>query len=655
MAARHHDASATGPSPVAEAAVGAGDLSIPLAGANLRVPRWLLRELGVVRQEVSIEGEALRAGDRVLPLGPVPEAPGAVRLGDLAYALDGSVIDLGALLSRPELWLGNDALRTFLGDETFASLPARRRADRGGLRLDARHWPAPPSDRLGTLLEAIEVAEPCFRSVHAAGELLRGERPEARRALLHLHLGLATEQAELAAHCRALLGRAAWAPDDEVCRRALRALLPAVDPGETVDTLRLFLDRPGRPALAMADLGDRDLGEAHLRPLLEHLASDGASAAPLQEADRRLLVGAMRLVVAWAVDRPAGFTRVRTPLARLAVHRDEEIAARAREELDRLRGAFWKWVGPNTRRSVDPVSGAPYGWSDVLVVDANVAPADAEHLLLAIEDSTLVRGSVFLLCGGALVSLPDLPPRGATIRLLWREHGKSVFRLSLRTRAGAEYDLAVNVADDMSFTEFRDEVAWLLAAGAPPALVEAFGGCFPEWGIFTEEFVAGETIEALAARLVRHGDASRLASMWPALVWTALGCHARFWNRTGRRFALRRPSPSAFVLSLGNRPAEARVVSVSDRAPCESVDELLDRFQVAFVEPIESSRPELRALADEALQLAAVVDGLGGEPGVEVLSRAARTSRRAAAIDRFLEGVRVEGLTPRRAWLAFQR
>jgi long-subunit acyl-CoA synthetase (AMP-forming) len=633
-------------------------LALPIEGAFLRIPNWVLREIGVLRHEVSIDGDVLRADHRTLAVGAVPDMPGPVRVGDLAYATDGSVVDLGTLLSRPDLWLGNEALRTFLGDEAFASLVWRRRKSAGDLRLDPRWWPSPPVDRLGTLLELIDEGEPTFRSIHAAGELLRAERPEARRAVLHLHLGLATEQAEYAPLCRALLRRAADAPDEDVRRRAFRALLPNEEPGDTVETLRLFLDRMGRFALRdedLVDLGERGLAEAQLEALLEHLASDAANAAPRGASDRRLLVGAMRLAAATAIAHPTWFARVRVPLARLSLHQDSEIAARAREELDRLRRGFWNWIGPNLRLAMDPGSGASYGWKDVLVFDENVAPAEAEHLLQAIEESTLVRGSVFLVGGGALVSLADVPERGATLSLLGRQHGKSVYRLSLRTRANETFDIAINVAEDMNFAEFKDEVSWLLAAGAAPPLVEQFGGCFPEWGIFTEEFIPGETVEKQVARLVRHGETKRLLSLWPFLVWTALDDHVRFWDRTGRRLALREPSPAAFIVPSHDYQTGARIVSISDRTPCATVDQLLDGFQRAFVEPIETSRPELRGVVNDGVLLSAVVEALGPERGVALLSSAAHDSRRAVAIETFLERLREEGFTPRRVWFAVQR
>jgi hypothetical protein len=633
-------------------------LALPLDGSFLRIPNWVLREIGVLQHEVSLGEGVLAARERELALRAAPDAPGAFLVGDLAYAVEGTVLDLGALLARPALWLGNDALRAFVGDEAFVSLVSRRRKGTTDLRLDSRVWPPPPPERLHALLDVVDRGEPSFHSIHAAGELLRAERPEARRAITHLHIGLAVAESDQAALCRALLRRAADAPDEDVRRRAFRVLLPNEEPQETLATLRLFLDRMGALALRdedLADLGERGLTDAQVQVLLLHLASDQANFAPADASSRRVLVGAMRLLTATAIAHPQYFARVRVPLARLTLHDDPQIAARAGEELDRLRRGYSNWIGPNLRLAIDPLTGAEYGWKDVLVFDATV-PAEARtRLLQALADATIVRGSVFLLGKGVLLSLADIPPGGATISLLGRQHGKSVYRLSIHTRAREVFDIAINVAEEMNFVELKGEVNWLLAAGAPPPLVELFGGYFAEWGIFTEEFIPGDDVERQVARIVRQGEPNRLRLLWPFLVWTALERHVRFWDRTGRKLALAEPSPAAFIVPSHDYQTGARLVSISDRSPCTGFDELVDRFVKAFVLPIEAQRPELRGEIDDRILLSAVVEGLGYERGVALLHEAAQNSRRAIAIETFLEKLRGGGFTPQRVWFAARR
>jgi len=632
-------------------------LTLAVDGGHLRIPNWVLREMSVLQHAVSVKGARLIAGDRTLQVGTTPEAPGSIRIGDLAYAAEGSTIDLGQVLGRPSLWLGNEALRRFIGDEAFASLAARRRRPGGELRLDPRLWEPPAEVRLKPLLDLVERDQVTFLSIHAAGELLRAERPEARRAVAHLQLGLSGGRPEYAALARALLKRAADAPDDEVRRRAFRALLPAEEPGTILATLRHFLDRLGPLALRDEDLlalGERGLSDAQIQALLDSLAGPATVEPPTHASDRRLLVGTMRLLTACAIAHPAWFARVRVPLSRVAMQEDEELAARAAEEVDRLRRGFSNWIGPNLRRAIDPETGEEYGWKDVVVFDDDIDASTRSILLNAIGDVTLVRASIFLLSHGALVSLADIPPGGATLSTISRRRGRSVYRLTIHTRSRETYEIAVNLNDEMHPAELREDINWLLAAGAPPPLVEAFGGYFPEYGIFTEEFIPGETVAQMVERLEKSDEIRRLRPLWPFICWTSLAAHVDFWDRTGRRLALHDPAPSAFIVPPHDNQAAGRLVSITDRTPCTTFDKVLDRFVLSFMGPIETANPSLRGEVEDGPIFSAVIEALGVERGMELMEEAAG-GKRGAAIADWVARVKANGYTPRKVYFAARR
>ncbi|HZZ85031.1 MAG TPA: GNAT family N-acetyltransferase [Anaeromyxobacteraceae bacterium] len=632
-------------------------LSLGVDGMELRLPNWLLREMGVLQQEVVLREGRVRAGGRSLEVGSFESAPGSMRVGDLAYDAGGRPLDLGSLLARPALWLGNEGLRAFLGEEAFVSLVARRRKAGAEIRLDPRAWIPPSPGREQELLALVEKSPVSFHTIHAAGELLRAERPEASRAIAHLHDGLKDGTRDHGTLCRALLRRAADAPDEAVRRRAFRVLVPHEEPERTIETLRVFLDRMAPVASRDEDLvsmGEKGLSEPQVEVLLDFLASERARLPDPAASDRRLLVATMRLLTACTITHPAWYQRLRVPLARLSYHLVEEVAARASEEHDRLRRGFSNWVGPNLRRALDPDSGEEYGWKEVVVFGPGIGFTARDLLLRALTDTTLMRASVFLFGKGALISLADVPPGGAVITFLGAQHGKSVYRLSLATRARETFDIAINVAEAMPASELREEVSWLLAAGAPPPLVEAFGGYYPEYGIFTEEFIPGEDVGRAVTRLERQGELRRLESLWPFLAWTALSAHVDFWDRTGRTLALRVPSPAAFIIPSHDYQMGARLVSISDRSSCESFDELLERFSQHFVEWVEAAHAPLRGMVEDQLLFSAVVEALGlarAKPLVEQ----ARSGRRGEGAARFLAVVEERGYTPKRVHFAARR
>jgi GNAT superfamily N-acetyltransferase len=137
-------------------------------------------------------------------------------------------------------------------------------------------------------------------------------------------------------------------------------------------------------------------------------------------------------------------------------------------------------------------------------------------------------------------------------------------------------------------------------------------------------------------------------------VWTALAAHVGFWDRTGRRVALRDPSPQAFIVPSHDYHSGARLVSISDRWRCDRLEEVLERFEQAFVAPIEQAYPALRGLAGPEIRFSAVVEALGLErarAALEALPEGERGDQARA----FVAEVGGSGFTPRPVYFAAAR
>ena len=588
-----------------------------------------------------------------------PKRPNSLRIGDLTYRSERPYFDLGALLSEPAVWLGNDELRTFLGDEAFHAIVGRQRGANHFVTLEPDCGVAPSPDRARALVADIAPSEATVSSVHAGAVLLRATGALATHAVQHLERGMSQPHTEIPDLCRAVLRRTVHSIDTDVVRLALRALLAGESENQLLSTVQVFIARHGANLLHDEDLevvAEGGMPDAHVQALVDSLserARVGTNGEPLGNAERDVIVGTMRIVSVYAVVHPNWFARVRYPLARLTLHADASVAAHAGEQLDQLQLGFRVRIGTNVRIAMDPASGEEYGWRDVVVFDDDVPPSHEELVIRAITDTTMIRESVFLF-GGVLLNLAEIPRRSLWVSHLGTKHGKSVYRLSIQTRARGSFDIALNLAETLPVAEMREEIRWLMSAGDEPPLVELFGGYFPEYGIFTEEFIPGETVDRQVARLVRIGSVERLRVLWPFLVWSALGAHIDFWDRSGRTIALAAPSPSNLIIPSHDYQVGARLISISDRVPCSSFDDLLGRFERAFIQPCEETTPQIANLTSPVTLLSAFIDTLGFERGVALLQEAADGAY-SARIKSFLEAVDARGFTPKRVYFASQR
>ncbi|HEY3448270.1 MAG TPA: GNAT family N-acetyltransferase [Myxococcales bacterium] len=626
---------------------------LAVGSLELVIPHWLLRELGALREDVSLTDGWLEARGRKLRVvegDPGGAAQGSIHVGDLGYRPRAGALDLGAVAGTPALALGNDGLRTFLGEATFFSLLGKRRGGGQGVQVEARGALAPSRRRVQELLPLVEAPEVTVESLHAAAVLARARLLAARVALQHLELGL-SRGGEAAAVARALLRRCACF-ETRLRRRALRMLLPHEEASRVVETLGAFTEAPpGAELLGPRDhvrLAERGLGDAQVEALLaevrEHARSPNRAA---DSARRRRLVAIFRLLSAYTVAHPRWYPRLRIKLARLALHADAEVAARAGEELDRLQLGFRAWLGPNQRLAVDPDSGREYGWREAAIFAPEVSAPHRTLLQRALAETCLVREAAFLFGRGTLLSLADLPPAGVGVSPLDRDHGEASYLVTLTPRAGEPLAFHVHVAESVPVLELREEIRWLLWAGAPPPLVGAFGGSFPEYGIYSTEPVPGESVEAQLTRLSAMQAHERMRALWPFLASTAFGVHVGFWERSGEELALRGPSPGNVIAPSHDYQVGTRLGSLWDRERCEGLSPLVLGFERSFVEPLEARHPVLAGGAGREQLLSALVETLGEARAQPLLEQAARQGGPLAAdAQAFLARLAREGLTP---------
>ena len=116
----------------------------------------------------------------------------------------------------------------------------------------------------------------------------------------------------------------------------------------------------------------------------------------------------------------------------------------------------------------------------------------------AIRDTSLIKESLFLFSKNFLVGLNDIPQNGLWITHLGSRNNKSVFRVIVKTRSFGNHNLVINLNEGWEREFIDDETKWLIKMGSgfkDDALVENFGGYWPEHQLYTEEYIQGETLD----------------------------------------------------------------------------------------------------------------------------------------------------------------
>ncbi len=641
--------------------------SLQVGGVEVTIPNRLFQTLGLTAQDIRIgeEGMLLRSSGATLEVER--HGDDLVRIGSCLYRHPPGPINLGALLTTQQLWLGNWSLVDFLPLETTE-----------------RHWPgrnrqgitwagyAERIDEAEDDLDAVQTAlahdEHDAMDLHLAARLLASS--DARSAIDGVRLArkiLGREKGPLAEPARLVLSRAADLQPVELRREAFLALVPEEKDTRIEDTLRRFLpgesrllDEATRASLAEASLTRGQL-EAFIRVAHEACTDDGTEGRPEQLA-RSLL----QLLSEYGANHPTSYRRLRAFLVRMSLFAaSQRIREHAHAASIALQNGFRTWLGPASRIAVDPETGREYRWDDVVVFDDDVPREDRHKILSALKHTPLVREAFFLFSSGALVHLNDIPPGGVWIRLLGSRHGKSVYRITVQTRLEGAYDLAVNVNHSLPAEQVREEISWMIlsddSGGATP-LVEEFGGYWPEQDLWSEEFISGETLDRAMVRLSKRRDeGERLRQLWSFLAWSTLAAYVDFWNRSGRRWEIADPSMSNVVVPPQDFRIGARIVSLSARRPHTGLPAMINSLREEFLAPAEKQYPMLAGLVGWDVVCSSLLEVVGEVEGLDLIGRALQDDagklgpQLRGALGKFVDHTRSRGFLPLRLHFAVER
>ncbi len=642
--------------------------TLTVGGTPVTVPNWLFQALGITSQELAVDGDRLILGSVGEPITiRRMEEDDEVQVGSVHYRYaERAPLPLGLILSTPSLWLGNDeAVR-------LAPLELEHR-DRRRHRLTGIEWFHRDTTHHVTPQEAAAAQETLDRDdlglmdLHLAALLLNADNVDAARdAVRILERVLSSGEGELTGIVLKLLRHAAAGAHPEVIREAFLALIFAERAAQFPHTLRAFVD-------AEPDLFDHEIAAA----LIDHELTPEIIHALVAETEHRITVGdanpAANATAASMLDflaeygavHPARYRQLRGFLTRMAVTASTEgDARRVRRALGRLNDGFRGWLGPAARIAIDPETGLEYRWDDVVAFDDEVDDEARRRILGAIKSTSLIREAVFLFSDGRSVRLDDILPGGVWVRHIGSGHGKSVYRVAVRTRTRGQFDLAVNLNRELDESAVTEEIDWLVVCSEGRELgplVEDYGGYWSEHGLWTEEFIPGETLDRSLARVSRHApDHERVESLWPFAAWSAISAYVDFWNRTGRRLVVAEPSPGNVIVPTHDYHAGARLVSIASRKPYEGLPAMLLSLRRDLIDPMETAIPELTGGVGWDVVFSGVLEIVGENEGCELLAGALVEARAeglefADSLASYLEVIASRGFLPRRLFFAAKR
>ncbi len=652
--------------------------SISVAGMEVRIPNWFLREKGCLSGDVVALPNALSIPklQAKLRIEKDKQKEKRYRIGDFCYRIDANHIDLQILLTNPLYWLGNLDFLHFTGKGIF--LWYRQDSPDKYIRLcqnTAQRLIDPEIQEKMKLF--ISAREHSLAGLNQAVVLLQSNiAADKFLAVQYFRLLLEDETLPIFKLTGKLIIQPALTNDLIVRRELFKTAIKLKKGYDLKKLLESFLDRNHDllDEQVIYTVVNLERGSGVIQAIEAVLAQkiSGVEKNRSDILEHSAIPSLFDTLSSYGIHHPTSTKRIRQIIVKYQLRKDfPELAEIARQARAHLRHGFRSWLGENQTVAVDIETGEEYKWSGVIITEQDMAPKDRARIVQAISQTSILREAIFLFSEGTLIRLNNILPGGIWVSLLDSYHDKSVYRITVQTRFQGSFDIVFNLNKQRSTEDVEEEINWLILAGARfyhNELVEDFGGYRPEFDLWSAKFIPGDTVAKFLHREGKRNDEGtrkKLYYLWPFFVWNAASSYYNFWRLTGYRLQLANPAPDNFIIPTHDYQTRTRVVSFSDRVESGSLMNLFNHFYEKFIRPVHARYPFLTRKSIWNYVFSGVIDAKGEKRGVAVLNQfraelqkstqAENREQILRSLDTFLANVKENGFIPKQLFFAIKR
>jgi len=597
---------------------------------EIRIPKWLMREKGVISTDLSWDGAILKAGNHHLTLKGINDSL-LIQLGDFEYTNLSTTIHLDDILKSPELWMGNHSLIQFIGDIAFRITLDESSAS---VQVNCDHLPYGKHPATDILVEDIKFAlrksEYSLKSLHQAGIiLLQDDQYRALIALNYLYQTIENRNSDLKSLAIKLLMRAQAHPSPKIRVKSLEYLLPHIS-GELFIELvfKTFKSIQSVEIIEDMVLQTNFLEKTHFNAIIEHLKILRLNPNDISTTPSSLIDILLRTITHYGILHPTSYIWVRAELTfwDQKVY-PSSIQKSAKNALQVLTKGFQSWLGNNHQLAIDRETGEEYTWEDVITFENNVENPHRILLHDVFKKTPILREAVFLFSKRRLIQLDDILHRGMWISLLAKNHGKSIYRVLVQTRDGDSFNFVININDSLDPAFIQDEIQLLIMMGSSmhgDKLVEDFGGYWPKFNLYSEEYISGENLQQYLERneseIAEKKAIDRWQMRWLHFIWNGLKAYLEFYKRSDHTLSIANPTPTNLIVPEFDYSIGTRLISISDRKEVHHFYEvLLDLYEI-FILKTESSFLGLQRMADWELVFTTLMEVFKIKKGITLLN-----------------------------------
>ena len=588
---------------------------------QIYIPNWLLREKGVSRNDIYWDGSILSIRNNKNNI-KIQWNDNSLIIGNFTYNTNDNIIDLQSILICPELWLGNNSFTDFIGKSVFR---IARFEQTNSIKLQ---FPFNNKESLESVknIDDFEGAVDLYELHKSTDKLYNGDL----KAFAVYNRLFRSNHEELKRIAFNILLSFREHDNISLRLRAIETILPELS-GELFyellfDTFKKYNDEKSKDKFSIKI---QLLNDEHFKAILSQLGKYRKDLNTIEKVQLLFIQILLPFVADYGIYHPTKYIWARSELYWWQiVECPKRILSLAQKEHYKLINGFRSWIGPNRKLAINRNDDSEYNWKDVIIFDELIEPAIQEALLNAITNTALIKESIFLFYNHRLIELNDINPEGVWVTLLGKNHGKTVLRILVQTKNDDSYNFAININDNHEKEFIEEEIKWLIIMGSSihgEKFIEEFGGYWPEYNLYTEEYIPGETLSQYLERnrneIEENSAPDRWQMRWLHFIWSGTAAYINFWWRSDKKVQIGDPSPKNLIIPEHDYTSGTRLISITNRQKTSEISNLLFRIYKNFIDDTENEYIGLKRMADWELIFSVIMQETKVKYGIPLIKQ----------------------------------
>ena len=155
--------------------------------------------------------------------------------------------------------------------------------------------------------------------------------------------------------------------------------------------------------------------------------------------------------------------------------------------------------------------------------------------------------------------------------------------------------------------------------------VEEFGGYWPEYNLYTEEYIPGETLSQYLERnrseIEENTAPDRWQMRWLHFIWSGTAAYINFWWRSEKKVQIHKPSPKNVIIPEHDYASGTRLISITNRKSTSEISNVLFSIYKHYIDDTEKEYFGLKRMADWELIFSVIMQETKVKYGIPLIKQ----------------------------------